>query len=212
MLKRTVPDFVNYNKRDVSLPPGCKDLIDLLKPALSAKDLVADISKSGLSPTVMDLINLPTSTGNPEFDRLLKRLKDGTRRRESAMGPISDLPHHVETLFASPALSYTLWLTTTDQRLTTSFHKMLLRRQVTASVTVEEKTDQERAVLEFLSSRSLKIPKNAGLPVAFNIDAPNLPVYLICQISPLPPNPKDAAQLLLARISQMNFQVSAGQI
>src|SRR5579863_5558345 len=26
-------EFVNYKSRSVSLPPGCKDLIDLLKPA-----------------------------------------------------------------------------------------------------------------------------------------------------------------------------------
>jgi len=31
-----VSDFVDFNKRDVSLPPGCKDLIDLLKPGKAA--------------------------------------------------------------------------------------------------------------------------------------------------------------------------------
>jgi hypothetical protein len=192
-----VPDFVDYNKRDVSLPPGCKDLIDLLKPGLlsAAKDLV-DIAKSGLPPNVKDLINLPISTGNPDFDRLLDRFKQGTRHRESATGPISDLPHHVQTLFASPALSHNLWFRTPDERLTASLSRMLLRT-VTASVTVEQKTDTERAVLEFLSNRGLEIPKNAGSPATFLIDAPELPVYLICRISPLPSDSKEVAQLLL---------------
>jgi hypothetical protein len=28
-------DFVNYNKRSIDLPPGCKDLIDVLRPKMS---------------------------------------------------------------------------------------------------------------------------------------------------------------------------------
>ena len=32
-------EFVNYNKRSVKLPPGCKDLIDVLRPKAARQDL-----------------------------------------------------------------------------------------------------------------------------------------------------------------------------
>jgi hypothetical protein len=42
-------DFVNYNKRSVTLPPGCKDLIDLLHSRRAAK---GDLSSTPVGPRI----------------------------------------------------------------------------------------------------------------------------------------------------------------
>jgi hypothetical protein len=46
-------DFVNYNKRDVSLPPGCKDLADVFTNDLSGAN---DCGQTQVG-TVMDIFN-----------------------------------------------------------------------------------------------------------------------------------------------------------
>lgn len=35
--QKLMSEFVNYNKRSINLPPGCKDLIDVLRPAKASK-------------------------------------------------------------------------------------------------------------------------------------------------------------------------------
>lgn len=39
--------FVNFKKRSVTLPEGCKDLIDLLRPARNAADTLAVVNAEG---------------------------------------------------------------------------------------------------------------------------------------------------------------------
>ena len=51
--------FVDYSKRSVSLPAGCKDLADMLKPSAAATNLVVS-SGSSRQPT-----NLHNASGSP---------------------------------------------------------------------------------------------------------------------------------------------------
>jgi hypothetical protein len=69
-------DFVNYNKRSVTLPPGCKNLIDVLR-----------------------------SRPDKQFQKFAERLKRArVTHDESVMGKVSDVPKYVGMVFASRGL------------------------------------------------------------------------------------------------------------
>ena len=67
-------EFVNYNKRDISLPKGCKDLADLLKrgrKGLSAYDSLATMPKPGQH---MEILNhLQASGGLEQLEGMLTK-------------------------------------------------------------------------------------------------------------------------------------------
>jgi hypothetical protein len=83
-------EFVNFNKRDVSLPPGCKDLTDLLRPKTgpsierprrltatrseTVTGVVADVGKyiqiAFESPEAMFALAISTSDGRLEVNAL----------------------------------------------------------------------------------------------------------------------------------------------
>ena len=49
--------FINPNKREITLPPGCKDLIDVLKQS-SGEDLLAVLKQPGKQSAIQRFIQL----------------------------------------------------------------------------------------------------------------------------------------------------------
>src|SRR5947207_13581446 len=97
--------FVNYKKRSVALPPGCKDLIDLLRPAGAHK---AD-------GTI------------PRDDR------PSVARGESVTGKLSEIGKYVAMVFHASAEVILLLMSTPDEQLTMNVDRDQSGR-ITASV------------------------------------------------------------------------------
>jgi hypothetical protein len=144
--------FVDYGKRSVQLPPGCKDLIDLLRPGVSG-------FLSAIPP------NLP----------------DGLRHGGMVKGELSELAKYVARVFDSRALACSLWVRPPGDQLTFEVQRFDAG-EVTASVIVEMGTKREKAVRDFIAARGFQAPDDS-IPKQFS---PNLPVELICHLSPLP--------------------------
>lgn len=128
-----------------------------------------------------------------DYEDFSKRFQNARRSHESVTGSLSDLPKHVRTVFTSRVLAVHLWIRpVADEDFSVTCRKMILP-EIRASLNVEQGSDKERAVLDFLSSRGLKLPEDTPLPKSF---LPNLPVYLIPDITPLPQEPEHAAELI----------------
>ena len=79
--------FVNYNKRDCTLPPGCKDLIDVLRPS-------RERTESGVARA----ISWPSAIREHRFDT----------------AGLAQIGRYVEMLLQSRAKLFTLMVTTPD--------------------------------------------------------------------------------------------------
>ena len=151
--------FINFNKRSVTLPPGCKNLIDILQPPVPSK-LVSNIHPGTISPHERPIVT----------------------RGESFTGRVSDIGKYVAMVFESRATSFILMMTPPDEAFTIHVDRME-DRAIRASVVVQSATDQERAVRYFFAHRGLNLPEDSGMPPQL---VPDLPVQVTCNISPIP--------------------------
>jgi len=158
-------DFVNYNKRSIKLPHGCKDLIDVLRPHGVRVEWLQQHLGIDLSRTVA--------------------------RGGMAKGTISDIEKHIQRAVDSAALTFTLGITPGNERL--SFHvARVFQERFRASIEVETKTPEEASVRQFLSNHHLQAPDDSPTPGKFH---PDVPVHLICRVHPLPPDAITLARL-----------------
>lgn len=128
-----------------------------------------------------------------DYEDFSKRFQNARHSREKTTGPLSDLAKHIRAVFTSRALAVHLWIRpVVDEDFSVTCWKMILP-EVRASLNVKQGSNKERAVLDFLSSRGLDLPKDTPLPESF---LPDLPVYLIPDITPLPQKPESAAELI----------------
>src|SRR6266853_1919918 len=88
--------FVNYNKRDFALPPGCKDLIDVLQPHVlgNARDITEADRRSCLT------------------------------RRGVRIGGLKDIEKYVSMAFESRGLAFSLIIIPPDKRPTVDVSRM----------------------------------------------------------------------------------------
>ncbi|MEI6784478.1 MAG: hypothetical protein WCQ21_26590 [Verrucomicrobiota bacterium] len=70
-------DFVNYKKRSVSLPPGCKDLIDVLsrRPERRFQEFAELLKSRGVNPKEAMKILTSEELVAEEVKRLLSLLE-----------------------------------------------------------------------------------------------------------------------------------------
>ena len=111
--------FVNYKKRSVTLPRGCKNLIDVLQPHGLPK-LVSKVYTGAISPN-----EKPTVT-----------------RGESFTGGLSGIDKYVTMVFESRAHSFILMVTPPDEKFTVDVDRME-DGTMGASVVVQSGTEQE---------------------------------------------------------------------
>lgn len=149
-------EFVNYNKRSVTLPSGCKNLSDLLKG-----------SPEGLHSLV----------GGTDLD-----LSKAIPRSEVIRGTLSEISTHVDWFWKSRALSSSLMVSPHNSQLQFNLEK-IGQLDKSAHVSIIMGTSEENAVRKFFQRHGLQMPENSILPACFS---PDLPVRLICDISPVP--------------------------
>jgi len=157
--------FVNYNKRSVTLPPGCKNLIDLLQP--HGQSTADSISPSGELPAVT--------------------------RGESGSIRLAEIEKLVAMPFQSHAQGFIVMLSLVDGRFTFDFTQMQ-GELMSAFVIFEEDADRERLMQEFFIAHGLQLPRHDWTPTATQF-IPGMPVQSIYHISPLPSDAATASKL-----------------
>ena len=161
--------FVNYKKRSVTLPSGCKNLIELLQP----HGLPKLVNKTHTGPIPPD--ERPTVT-----------------RGKSFTGGLSDINKYVTMVFESRARSFILMVTPPDEQFTVDVDRME-DGMMGAYVLVQSGTDQETAVRAFFAQHGLQIPEDSGTPP---MSVPGVPVQTTCDISPMPSEAPLLSQLV----------------
>ena len=152
--------FVNYKKRSIELPSGCKDLIDVLR------------RNAGLER----LDNIPAGNG---FHGVFPGVICGGFFE----GHLSDIGKYVAMVFDSRALAFFLIVNPPDGGVTLTVYRGE-DGTTHASLEVQVGTEREKAVRSFLAPRGLHIPDDSGMPSQF---ASALPVYRFCDLLPLAP-------------------------
>jgi hypothetical protein len=169
-------DFVDYGKRDASLPAGCKDLIDVLKGRGTP-----EAARSGVTIFFSQFSQVSSPGYEPQ-------------RADRAVGTISDIAGYVKMLHRSRALNCDLWIVSLDPRIpiTVTVWKMF-HHLISACIEVRRDVPRMQAVLDFLLSHGLEIPKDLPSQVTFG---PEVTLSSPCHISPLPRFPKRIAKLI----------------
>jgi len=131
-------EFVNYNKRSVALPQGCKNLLDVIQSLEEQKAQQQVIAK------------LPGST------------MDDT----SVTGRLLEIGKYVGLVFEFREIIFTLTITPPDERLILTIHPME-NGSAHAYIVFQMDSRCEVAVRDFLARRGLKPPVESALPVTF---------------------------------------------
>jgi hypothetical protein len=168
-------DFVNYNKRKVTLPQGFKNLNDLLQ----AK-------------------TLPKYSGGPSdsFDYDPSKLVTTTN---SHAGKLLDIGGFVDRMKCSKAVSVCLSIRTPNHQFVIFVNSFRLKGKtspdfVSATPIIEPEKSYEELLRTFLTKRNLKLPDmSEPFPSLFN---PGIPVYPCWRINPLPADAPTLAVLI----------------
>ena len=161
--------FVNFKKREIALPPGCKDLIDVLKPGRRVSSKY-HVNIAGQHPAVS--------------------------RAGQTVGGLSEIRKYVAMVLESRAVAFTLQITSPNRQLIVSlFHENAMKvRTLGASLLVQKDADSEKAVRGFLSRHHLRSPEDTGIPEQM---FPDEPWQLIYEISAFPSDAAQLARILI---------------
>ena len=142
--------FVNYKKRSVTLPPGFKNLIDVLR-----------------------------RRGQESIQPFVARVQHATvTRQESVTAPLSEIGRYVAMMFESRGLMFTLRVALPDDRLIIDVFGMGCG-EMTALVVFRMDPDQERSMREFFARHNLHTPDDSGVPEQFNPALPVYNIYRV---------------------------------
>lgn len=143
-------EFVNYNKRTVTLPPGCKNLIDVLRAETGRQvGSVFDADPIGE--------NSCCCVGKDK---------------------LAEIGKYVGMAFESRANAVMLNVSSPDSTITFDLVRML-DRDMDASVAVERGTPQEAAVRKFFAQHRLRLPADPAVSQAFFPELPVKVIYSI---------------------------------
>src|SRR5436190_8979600 len=159
-------DFVNYSKRSITLPPGCKDLIDVLR-------------REGR--------NLQWLEKHLGID-----LSRAITRGGSVKGTFLDIEKNVHQAVTASALIFILKIIPADQRFTFTLQR-LHQRPLQTIVELKTRTPQEAALRRSLAAHKLQTPDDAIEP---GMPFPDLPWRLTWAIEPLPGDPLALSRLI----------------
>jgi hypothetical protein len=142
--------FVNYKKRGISLPAGCKELIDLLEPGKRRKvnELLAP------SPDVK------------------------VTRDDSFISSLSDIGKPIGDTLASRARMTMLAVTSLDDKLSLDVHRMGAET-LSTSVTFTQTPASERRMKAIFERSGRQVPPDSGAPGHFLKDLPVQCIYRI---------------------------------
>jgi len=148
--------FVNYNKRSIQLPPGCKDLSDIFKPA--------------------SLRKVSGAIASPQAPRVL--------RADHLTEKLGSIGRYVAEFFDSGAESCMLNFVSSDESVTLDVSRTM--GSITSHVIFLHDETREIVMRAFFERQNLAAPEVNANPVEFPIDLPDLPVWCIFPVSPEP--------------------------
>jgi len=180
-----VSKFVNYKKRGVSLPEGCKDLIDLLEPSKREK------LKELLGPA-------------PEIKET---------RNDSFTSNLSDIANPIRAVLDSHAFMAMLGVATfgvasPDQKLALDINRMQ-GETPSVSLTFTQSPASEKRMKEIFESLGLHVPVASNVPATFLKDQP---IELIYEIQPLPGEARALSDLVTAIFLEFCRLVPSSQL
>jgi hypothetical protein len=153
--------FVNFNKRSIKLPPGCKDLIDLLNPKIRRK------LQGAIAPEQLD--ELPALT-----------------RDESVLGTLAEIENRISMAYETQATIFILAMSPPEGRPVLQVYGRK-GEMLSASLGFPKDAKWEQEVRSFCNRHNLKIPEEPEMPAAFHPDLPWSLVYPIIPASPEAP-------------------------
>jgi len=157
----SVSYFVNYKKRDVTLPWGWTDLIQVLLATKHSPNAPPGAQEHQEGYTSCEIVK-----------------------------PLSQIEKYVSLVVDSKTALSLHILPFAGKQLGFAIQK-LPSNEVQASVTIRMQTQDETSVRRFWEARGFKAP-DKSVPSFFN---PDLPVDMICDISPLPADDAQVAKL-----------------
>jgi hypothetical protein len=167
-------DFVNYSKRSVVLPAGCKDLIDVLRQDRPNLEWLEKYLGIDLSRTIA--------------------------RGGMVKGTFLDIEKHVQRAATASALMFILNIIPNGERFTFRLHQ-LYQRPLEAIIELETGTPQAAALRRSLAARNLRTPDD--VPVAGLLFS-DLPWRLTLPIEPLPANTAALARVISELLRETN--------
>ena len=175
-------DFVDYNKRSVTLPEGCNDLIDVLR------------------------------RGGRKLDWLERHLgidlSRAITRGGAFRGAFTEIEHKIQQAVTASTLIFIFKIEPTDQRFTFTLHR-LYQRPLQALIEVHSGTPQEAALCASLAAHKLRAPYDAKQSKTL---FPDLPWRLKCPIEPLPENPLVLSRLISGLLRDVGALTPATEI
>jgi hypothetical protein len=168
-------DFVNFNKRGVSLPYGCKDLADVLKKCREKR--------------------APFAGDKERFMEAYAQLEHAKAVGDTVTGRLVDLEFHFGRVYGTTALEASLAVIVSDAPCFDVEWHRFIDMDIRASVSAEEGSELERKTRRFFESHDLGIPE--GLPNAGEISVfiPGIPITQIFPVDPMPVDAKSLAGL-----------------
>jgi len=146
--------LVNFKKRSISLPLGCKDLIDLLEPAQRQK--ATELLASG--PDVK------------------------ATRDDSLIDRLYNIGRSIGAALESEARMTVLAVSSLDDQLSLDIHRMD-GETLSTSVTFNQSPENERKMKAIFERLGLQTPRDSGIPGSFLPDQPVQLIYRIGQES-----------------------------
>ena len=156
-------DFVDFNKRSIDLPPGCKDLNDVLADGRKrTKAGVAACSGAGWTQYIGK-----SASGKSVY-------------REVAAGTAADLEKYSARIFETRDNSTAVEISLQEKPIIARIYKMT-DGTIKASAEYEAREDLDRAMRSFLERYDLLKPPRASIdsPDPGNF-FPDVPVYILC--------------------------------
>ena len=164
---RCMSKFVNYKKRGITLPPGCKDLIELLEPQRRAK--------------AQSFMLFPS--------------EGAVTRDDSGTLKVAEIEKYVAMIFESHAQGAFLTLNLADERLTVTFASRE-GKLMSVWAAVDENADRKRLIQDFWVEHGFELPGDDVTPTQFVPGVPVQHLYHIRPLpSDAPTASKIAADL-----------------
>jgi hypothetical protein len=160
-------------------PPGCKDLADLFKPAWLRK------LPKAVAPT-----EVPVVLCSHSFKKT-----------------VGDIEKYAATIFDSRAVVGDLTSSTPDEKLVVSISRTM--EDIMSHIQFVHDEARETAMRVFFDRHGLATPDAEEMPKEFNIPFPDLPVWSIFALSPVPsgtPAFSKIASALFREFCEMNDQ------
>ena len=136
-------EFINYKSRSVALPPGCKDLIDLLRPA-----------------------------GLPKAEAVVSTDEHSVvTRGESVTARMPEIGKYVARVFHAPGKMVIVLMSTVDEQFTINLSRDQ-SATIAAHVVFGHSADRERAMRTFCQRHGLNTLPDSGIHEVFSPHLP----------------------------------------